>query len=60
MRAEDFFEESVEQWIEQTNPTDRTFDAFRSFMKLAGFDWGREWMEERFDELDQAGVSLSH
>ena len=51
MRAEDYFENAVDQWIEQTSQDGRTFRSFCSFMRLAGFNWGREWMSDRWEEI---------
>ena len=56
MRAEDYYDRALDQWIEQTPEAERTFESFRSFVRLAGFAWSHEWMIDRWDEL-QTGVA---
>ena len=51
MRAEDYYERAVDQWLKQTPKAEQDVASFWSFMKLAGFDWGREWIMDQWDDL---------
>ena len=57
MRAEDYYDRAVDQWLEQTPSAEQDVKSFWLFMKLAGFDWGREWIIDQWDDL-QKGLAL--